>query len=141
MKKMKFEIFKDADNFPDDDDIELYIIKNKRDCLYIGISKSNVWNRWFSGFGSHMFYDARERLCGNSRIGIEISDNFPESYKWTVELWTLEDCLRFLNVPYEHIKEYRQYVRPGTRIRFDIKDVEPKMIQKIHPKFNVTYNV
>jgi len=33
---------------------ELYVLKNGLgDILYIGISKSNIWERWF-GWGGHM---------------------------------------------------------------------------------------
>jgi hypothetical protein len=38
MITLTFDEFQDGDKFPDDDEIELYIVKDRKKVLYIGIS-------------------------------------------------------------------------------------------------------
>ena len=59
---------------------QLYVVFNgKGDVLYIGITRRNVWERWF-GFGGHMIYD-KGRFLGLSAIGTKIEDYLPDSLK------------------------------------------------------------
>ncbi len=107
---------------------ELYVRKNGLgDILYIGISKSNIWERWF-GWGGHMTWDGKV-IYGESPIGVKIENHLPESLNWKIQLWTLDDCVSFCNdmLP--------------TRLNFTIQFLESFMIQKLTPILNVTYNL
>jgi len=108
---------------------ELYVLKNGLgDILYIGISKSNVWERWF-GWGGHMMWDGNV-IYGESPIGVKIENHLPDSLNWKIQLWTLEDCIKFCR------KEL-----PGDILEKTINDVEPIMIRKLSPALNNTYNL
>lgn len=100
----------------------LYIVWYKDQALYIGISESNIWNRWFADSrGCHVF-KIGERYRGDysSSIGRCIIDNFPASYNWIIEL--------------------RHYpVGLLYKERKELKDIERGLIQKYSPLFNVTY--
>ena len=108
---------------------ELYVLKNGLgDILYIGISQSNVWERWF-GWGGHMMWDGNV-IYGESPIGVKIENHLPDSLNWKIQLWTLEDCIKFCR------KEL-----PGDILKKTIHDVEPIMIRKLSPALNNTYNL
>jgi hypothetical protein len=107
----------------------LYVLKNRRgDALYVGVSTKNIWERWF-GFGGHMVWDGKV-IYGESPIGVKIEDHLPDSLRWKIELWTLHDCV-----------EYCQHELHGRRPTLDIHDLEPIMIQKLSPAFNMIYNL
>jgi hypothetical protein len=83
-----------AGNF--DDGCNLYIIRRKRQTLYVGISRAGVWRRWFSSRGSHMAQaGTRENSwwIGQSEIGNIVASNLPGSLGWTVELRHYDDSL------------------------------------------------
>src|SRR3989304_5862991 len=107
---------------------ELYVVKNGLDdILYIGISSQNIWNRWF-GWNGHIT-DGPRYLVGESSVGRKIVDYLPESWDWKIQLWTLEDCIAFCTDELPPRKCY------------DIKFLEPFMIQKLHPILNATFNL
>ena len=67
---------------------ELYMLKNGLgDILYIGISKNDVWQRWF-GWGGHMTWDGKV-IYGESPVGVKIENHLPDSLSWKIQLWTL----------------------------------------------------
>jgi len=138
MITLTFSEFSNPDNFPDDDAIELYVLRDKEKILYIGISKSNVWNRWFGNLG-RMWTTSSGKWNTKDQVGLHIIENFPQSNEWEIDLLTLQDCLNFLEVEYV-IGEYGFLFRPNSVFYFDIKDVEPKMIGKLHPFLNRIYN-
>lgn len=53
----------------------------------------------------------------------------PDSWDWKIQLWTLEDCLRFC----------ADELNPKGR--YTIKWLEPIMIQRLRPNLNVIYNL
>jgi hypothetical protein len=106
-----------------------YVVKNGNgDILYIGISTNNIWERWF-GWGGHMVWDGKV-IYGESPIGTKIENHLPDSLDWKIQLWTLEDCLQFC-----------RNELPGDMSAMTIHDIEPLMIQKLHPALNLTYNL
>jgi len=108
---------------------KLYILKNGLgDILYIGISTTNIWERWFS-WGGHLTWDGNV-IYGGSPIGVKIENHLPDSLNWKIQLWTLKDCIRFCG------KELH-----GDTSMVTIHDVEPIIIQKLSPALNVTYNL
>ena len=108
---------------------ELYVLKNRLgDILYIGISKNNIWERWF-GWGGHMLWDGNV-VYGESPIGVRIENHLPDSLKWKIQLWNLKDCLIFCR---EEL--------PLDASKITIHDIEPIMIQKLSPALNGTYNL
>jgi hypothetical protein len=108
---------------------ELYVLKNELgDILYIGISKRDIWERWF-GWGGHMTWDGKV-IYGESLIGVKIENHLPQSLNWKIELWTLEDCVKFCR---EEL--------PSNANEITIHNVEPIMIQKLSPALNGTYNL
>jgi hypothetical protein len=106
----------------------LYVLKNGLgDALYVGISRNNIWSRWFA-FGGHMIWDGKY-VIGQSAVGQRIVDQLPDSLKWKIQLWMLQDCIEFCN---EILPPLRQYT---------IDVVEPFMIQKLSPTLNGSYNL
>jgi hypothetical protein len=107
----------------------LYVMKNGLgDVLYVGISNSDIWLRWF-GWGGHMTWDGKI-IYGESPIGVKIENLLPDSLLWKIQLWTLNDCLEFCK------KEL-----PGDPSAITIHDIEPIMIQMLSPTLNATYNL
>lgn len=98
------------------------------DILYIGTSTINIWERWF-GWGGHMTWDG-QIIYGESAIGTKIENHLPDSFHWKIQLWTLQDCIKFCK------KEL-----PSDCSRVTVLDVEPLMIQKLSPALNVIHNL
>lgn len=92
----------------------LYIVWRDAKALYVGISTTSVWHRWFSGFSSHMARNVFRQWFGCSPIGEEVAKNTPQSLKWMIEL-------RHYEVLHLH-------------------DEERRLIQELQPPFNSTYN-
>ena len=108
---------------------ELYVVTNGAgDVLYVGISKNNIWERWF-GWGGHMMWDGNV-IYGESAIGVKIENHLPDSLNWKIQLWTLEDCIKFCT------KEL-----PAETSEITIHYMEPIMIRKLSPALNSTYNL
>ena len=126
MLNLSFHEFMIGD-YPDQD-LHLYVVRTYNEVLYVGISTSNIWNRWFSARNAHMVQVVGSSWIGNSAIGQAVCENMPESLEWTIELWSLEDCAGFLDD------------KMFSKGRLNIRDVEPLMIQKLLPKLNVIYN-
>lgn len=111
-----------------DQNYQLYIVYNDHnEVLYVGISTKNIWERWF-GYGGHMVWDGKV-IYGESPIGMKIEDHLPNSLNWKIQLWTLQDCLDFC---IESIN--------GDTDTTTIINIEPLMVQKMHPVLNATYN-
>ena len=99
----------------------LYIVWRGKQALYIGISRTDIWGRWFGRGGqSHMYFSQKYsgtleggRWQGLSPIGIVIVNNQPASMRWRIEL-------RY--VPFMD--------------RWDLEEEEKKLIHEIHPLFN-----
>jgi len=107
---------------------ELYIMKNGLgEILYIGISEQNIWNRWF-GLNGHIM-EGPNFLIGESSVGRKVVDHLPDSWDWKIQLWTLNDCVEFC----------ADELNPDGR--YDIKTLEPFMIQKLRSSLNMTYNL
>lgn len=104
----------------------LYIVWYKKQSLYVGISKANIWTRWFSGRQSHMYFAQKHsgtreggHWKGSSTIGCVIERNFPASLKWKIEL---RHCNTFSWCNDELLE-----------------DAERRLIREIRPLFNSTY--
>lgn len=127
MIELSFEQF--HDQAYREDGYKLYVLKNGNgDVLYVGISNRNIWERWF-GWGGHMTWDGRV-IFGESPIGVKVEDHLPESLEWTIQLWTLHDCLALC----------------GDQLNMaaseaSISDLEPLMIRKLSPALNGTFNL
>lgn len=106
---------------------ELYVLRNKEDILYIGISQNISW-RWFGGLSSHLMQNIYGEWIYNSTAGEVVVRNMPESLDWTIELWTLRDCVRFLG---GKIRKWKLTYR-GINI------IEPYMIMRLKPLLNVS---
>lgn len=127
MIEIDFESFHNLDYV--EEGYDLYVMKyGNGDILYIGISARGVWERWF-GFGGHMVW-AGNVIYGTSAVGQKIEDHLPDSLKWKIQLWTLEDCIEFCKSEL-----------PQTRRSLTIKFIEPVMIQKLAPILNVSNNL
>lgn len=84
-----------AAQYDDSHDVGVYVVKNGVP-LYVGMSTSNVWNRWFYGtFRSHLDLDTQNQWFGYTPIGRMIARNMPASWEWHIELWRVEDCASF----------------------------------------------
>lgn len=108
---------------------ELYILKNGLgDILYIGISKNDIWQRWF-GWGGHMTWDGKV-IYGESPVGVKIENHLPDSLSWKIQLWTLQDCISFC-----------RNELPTHTLEITIHEIEPIIIRKLSPALNGIYNL
>jgi len=108
---------------------ELYVLKNGLgDILYIGISKNDIWQRWF-GWGGHMTWDGKV-IYGQSPVGVKIENHLPDSLNWKIQLWTLQDCVKFC-----------RNELPSDKLEITIHEIEPIIIRKLSPALNGTYNL
>ena len=108
---------------------ELYILKNGLgDILYIGISKNDIWQRWF-GWGGHMTWDGKV-IYGESPVGVKIENHLTDSLHWKIQLWTLQDCVIFC-----------RNELPTDTLEITIHEIEPIMIRKLSPALNGIYNL
>jgi len=127
MIELEFQQFHDQDYR--ENGYELYVVRNGLgDVLYVGISTNNIWERWF-GWGGHMMWDGNV-IYGESPIGVKIENHLPDSLNWKIQLWTLEDCIKFCR------KEL-----PSYKFEKTIHAVEPIMIRILSPAINNTYNL
>jgi hypothetical protein len=111
----------------DEEGYSLYVMKNGfGGILYIGISQLDIWSRWFSR-GGHITWDGNV-IYGESSVGVKIERNLPDSLSWKIQLWTLNDCIKFCgdDIPSHNIRT--------------IQAIEPIMIKKLSPILNSRYN-
>jgi hypothetical protein len=120
--------------YNDDDDFDLYVVKNK-EVLYIGISSVNIWDRWFNSIDPHIEF-SNNRLIGRSLIGNVIVNHLPESLNWDIELWTLNDCINYLgdNSPYKSLQQIKTY-------DYAMRKLERALIRAMKPKLNYEHNI
>jgi hypothetical protein len=111
----------------------LYVLRDGKTVLYVGISKVDIWDRWFGNLTPHMEVFKTEKhqvFRGNTRAGRSVAENYPESIKWTVELWTVDDC-----------KEYLLSFGVDKTYLSDLLSVEREMIRQRKPLYNVQNSV
>jgi hypothetical protein len=119
-----------AGNFTDRG-YSLYIVKDADGkVMYIGISAVSIWSRWFGGGTSHMGVGSHGEVYGKSTIGEVIERRFPDSWNWMIELWTVQDCRKFLD---------RELAGQNVSA-MTIRELEPYMIEKLAPLYNVLHN-
>lgn len=110
---------------------ELYVLRDSDNkAMYIGISRNSIWHRWFGGGASHMTINNDEKIYGASYIGQVVERRFPSSWDWVIELWAKDDCLGILRKEFEG--------KDADRI--NIEALEPYMIKKFEPLYNVMYS-
>lgn len=116
---MTFERFFNADY--DEGECNLYIVWRNEQALYVGISESNIWNRWFGNLSPHILINAGGHWRGDysSPIGAAVVCNRPASMQWIIEL-------RYVPTVY-------------TIPRWDVKREEGKLIRELRPLFNITH--
>jgi len=106
----------------------LYVVKNEtEDILYVGISTTDIWERWF-GWGGHLTWDGKV-IYGESPVGVKIENHLPDSLNWKIQLWSLNDCLEFCR---EEL--------PTDSSEVTIHCIEPMMIRKLSPALNAIHN-
>ena len=130
MIKMKFSKFMKQKYNTRGEWHELYVLKGEARVLYIGISKVNIWWRWFGAPSSHLYWDADDKLCFSSSVGKAVVKCSPDSMNWMIELWTAEDCIKFLR---PEIKDQAE----ENHCRRDIHFAESLMIKKLKPVLNI----
>jgi len=87
-----------------------------------------VWDRWFNMPSSHLFHAGDNLWRYNSEAGRAVLECYLESKDWTIQLWTVDDCIQFLGL------ESRLDIKRSQR---DIFFVESLMINKLQPALNV----
>jgi len=114
--------------YPQEEFHELYLMKNELgEVLYVGISSQDIWDRWF-GWNGHI-NEGDSYLLGKSAVGEKVVDHLPNSWDWKIQLWTLEDCVKFCS----------NELNPNGR--YSIKMLESFMIQKFRPSLNIMMNL
>jgi hypothetical protein len=102
----------------------LYVLRSHV-CLYVGISRTGIWERWFDPDLGHI------RGCmryGASAVGAYVLEHLPFSLVWTIEFWTDRDC--------------RQFLFPDGRYQCGskIEELESLMIKQLKPALNIIHN-
>lgn len=115
-------------------DHKLYVIRNGDDILYVGISKSGIWNRWFGGLGRMKKINGR--WWWKDLISREIIEHMPESLKYTIELYSLDELFEIFK---DEIGE-RYTDNAWREATWRLSDLEAMMIEKLHPALNVQNN-
>lgn len=128
MIDLKFSQFMSRRYDDHDETHQLYVLQAAACVLYVGISRSDVWGRWFQMPTSHLFRVGKDRWRSNSEAGRAVLECYPESKDWTIQLWTVDDCIQFLGL------ESRLDIKRAQR---DIFFVENLMINKLKPALNV----
>lgn len=77
-----------------------------------------------------MTINTGEQIYGASYIDQVVERRFPSSWDWVIELWTKDDCLGILRKEFEG--------KDADRI--NIEALEPYMINKFEPLYNVMYS-
>ena len=121
MYTLSFEKFTNPGNMPKDN-IVLYVVRNKKNILYVGMSRANVWNRWF-GYSGRITKNIYNELVYHDAISMMIVNGLPDSNKWSIDLWTKEECASFLGCKSD-----------------DLRSVESELIASLLPKINVIGN-
>ena len=119
MITMTFQKFRDTEW--DEGDTVLYVVKRGPETLYVGISERGIWNRWFAPRG-HMPRNIYGERFWTSHIGEAVAKHAPQSDKWIVELWSLEDCRKF----------FQSHNIPNISLRY----AEKLMIDHLRPRLN-----
>ena len=136
MIKIRFEDFENANYNDDKEDYKIYLVRNANgEILYVGISRTSVWNRWFGNFGRMQRAYNGEFIPSDS-VSNEIYINLPLSLNWTIELLTVRDG-------YDIISDEWRYpdIPIGDNYKTHwINEIEKLMIKKLKPKLNYTYN-
>jgi hypothetical protein len=102
----------------------LYALYEGTQCLYVGISRWDVWRRWFDRSRGHI-RGRGSNFC--TRVGAYVVDNLPRSLEWEIELWTLEEC--------------QDALRGEDKVRhLTLTRCEDLMIGRKKPIFNITNN-
>lgn len=84
-----------------DDGFSIYVLRDGKTVLYVGMTNVSVYTRWF-GYGGHMRVVPSKKgtsfpISGGGTVGDKIEINYPESADWTIELWTTNECIEFLS--------------------------------------------
>jgi len=128
MDTLTFEKFMSGD-YPDDD-YSIYIVRDNAEVLYIGISRDNIYDRWFTASYSHIIKFADGALMGRSTIGEVIVGNMPNSLQWSIDLLSIEDCIKLLGDKSPCKSEYDNNA---------LDKLERYLISELNPLFNVTH--
>lgn len=99
---------------------ELYVLKGEGCVLYVGISTVGIWQRWFDYPNSHIALYGSKGMNYRSAAGEAVVKCLPESLNWSIELWTQQDCLKFLDNQDLH----------------DLRSIEGWMIDRLRPALN-----
>ena len=125
--ELTFERFMSQDYDDSADDIyTIYIVENGKDVLYVGMTKRNIFDRWF-GFSGHM---EGENARYYSEIGKVIYYNMPESKLWTIKMLTTKEAFDLLG---EKAPKINNIDSPLA-----IEKVEHYLIKELHPLFNIS---
>jgi hypothetical protein len=130
MIKLKFSKFMNGRYNDRGEDHELYVLRGEGCVLYVGISRTGIRNRWFADASSHLYRGRNNELLYNSRVGEAVVRCAPDSMNWVIELWTKEDCIKFLQ---SQIKDRAM----ENRLRRDIRFCEDLMIEQLKPCLNI----
>jgi len=126
-----------------DNELEIYVVRNDSEILYVGMASYGIYRRWFIDPGHHLYInDSNIPIRGNSKIGNKIIDNLPQSMKWTIDLWSIKDLLLFFNKDYriENNKIRINCFYTGQDFTCSLKYMEGYVIVYLNPILNITGN-
>ena len=116
-------------NDKNDDFSGIYVLKNETEVLYVGMSRTGIWHRWFNTRSPHILVDFyTDKMAGWSSAGQEVVDNLPDSMNWRIELWRMPDLREYFGSQ-EAAKGY-------ILDRLDLDHYEHCMIKERRPSLN-----
>lgn len=100
----------------------IYVIRDNATVFYVGKANRHIIDRLREHLG------LSQRTPTPSSTGEFVKANAPESDKWQVELFTLDDCAPHVKTVFPNFK------------RWDVEVAEKAMIRTLRPCLNGTYN-
>jgi hypothetical protein len=116
-----------------------YLVRNGETALYVGRSKTPLDRLW-----QHMGWRglSMRKVADQSRLGQLIDTNMPESFRWTITLFTQSDCepLILQHISSERLQKLYSAADQTTLLAI----TEQALIDEYHPQLNqhtVTYDL
>lgn len=127
----------------EDNDLEVYVVRNNEEILYVGMAKHGIYRRWFIDPGHHIYLNKNNLpIRGYSKIGNRIMDDLPRSMDWEIDLWSIKDLLLFFNKDYriENKKMRIDCFYTGLDFECSLKYIEGYLIVYLNPLLNIIGN-
>lgn len=136
MRSLTIEQVYRGEGFDPDHRYRVYVIRDGEVNFYVGQSQDPYWRLW-----EHLGRGDRG-ILSLSPVGELIRRHLPTSWSWSMDLYTLEDCLPFVQ-QYKagEFAWYKQYLEDILVEKFIVDTAESALIVACRPYLNVSRNM